>query len=180
MKDGQHHAGALEESVFTLCLSGDLPYQKRFFDAILHGSVPVVIARPFVSGTTPAGTEDSTSLHNVAWWAPSSHSLFGNTSSTPDYSAAASYPDLSQISGRLSTAGGFSYRDFVVQLSEQEAFGDLVGTLERIFADSVQMRTRWEALHAVRQFFLYDFAGEKEDAFSLLLRSLGKRLGVSA
>ena len=32
-------------AVFCLCLTGDLPFQKRFFDAILHESLPVVIER---------------------------------------------------------------------------------------------------------------------------------------
>lgn len=32
-------------SIMTLCPPGDLPYQKRFFDTLLHCSIPVVIMR---------------------------------------------------------------------------------------------------------------------------------------
>ena len=46
----------MDNAVFTLCLAGDLPFQKRFFDAILHMSLPVVIERPFIVGNRTSST----------------------------------------------------------------------------------------------------------------------------
>eukprot|EP00754_Rhynchopus_humris_P045637 Rhum_TRINITY_DN511_c0_g1::Rhum_TRINITY_DN511_c0_g1_i1::g.1640::m.1640 len=136
-------------SKFCLVLSGDIPHQTRFFEAILHGCLPVVVS---YSG-------------GRSWWRDAEHpertSHFSRTASNYPGDVLDSYPFTEYI----------PYRDFVVVVPETTFVAEgLMPTLTQMPPEEYKRRVREMLRH--RSKLTYDFTSTAEDAFSLVLRSL--------
>ncbi|KAL3785395.1 hypothetical protein ACHAWO_013582 [Cyclotella atomus] len=82
----------LMDAIFTVCSAGDLPYQKRFFDALLQCSIPVVIKRDLDGNKTSYWTT------NPRFDPDGSHALLATVEN--------SYPPLD-----------FPYSDIVIEVN---------------------------------------------------------------
>jgi len=130
------------DSVMTICPSGDLPFQKRFFDALLHCSIPVVISRE-IEGV------------GKTYWSNVDFEKGGPSPRVED-----SYPRLE-----------FPYSDLVVEVDGailQQ--GKLMEHLENI--PWKVLEAKFKRIEAVRTQFLYDYNGTTRDAFSVMLETL--------
>ena len=143
---GNNGGGSTGKSTFILCLPGDLPFQKRFFDAILHLTIPVVVRREI-----PASGAST-------YWEPHPKYI---TDDIANYSVENSYPDLSFT--------GVDYKDFVVEL---EPDSNVVESLNVVYADSHGMDRRFDAMKKIRNYFVYDMNGTTSDAVTLILETL--------
>mmetsp|Transcript_9961 Transcript_9961/g.15980 ORF Transcript_9961/g.15980 Transcript_9961/m.15980 type:complete len:513 (+) Transcript_9961:192-1730(+) len=139
----------IPDATFTLCPPGDLPYQKRIYDAISYGSIPVVIERKVENTSLPT------------WYRANRVWKFCHAVAT---SVENSYPDIS--------FSGLSYSDVVVALSPEQAREDVVGSLETVLKDREGILRRFEAIRRIRQYISYDFSGTRPDAFTAMLHKL--------
>jgi hypothetical protein len=142
---GNNGGGSIGNSTFILCLAGDLPHQKRFFDAILHLTIPVVVRRKM-----PASNANT-------YWEPGPLM----TNDIANYSVENSYPDLSFT--------GVDYKDFVVEL---EPDSNVVESLNAVYLDSHGMDRRFAAMKKIRNYFVYDMYGTTSDAVTIILKTL--------
>ena len=135
-------------SVFVLCLPGDLPYQKRLFDTLIAVSIPVVVRRNY-------STFDSYWQTMEQW----------PQSVVP--SVELSYPRMK----------GISYSELVVELDPKVIEeGRLMEFLEAYPKEEVLRKL--ERIEKLRTLFLYDFEGSSRDAFSVLLENVAEWLRV--
>lgn len=140
----------MEKSIFTICAPGDLPFQKRFFDAILMCSIPVVIRR---ETKRPGGSK--------AYW---SNVEFGQFEKDDSFSVEESYPKVD-----------FPYDDIVVEVrGDVIDKGGLMNFLESIPTEEIERKL--ERISDVRNNFVYDLDGTTADAFSNILKQLEKEI----
>ena len=100
-------------SIFVLCPPGDLPYQKRFFDALIRCSIPVVVKREL------AGIGET-------YW---SNVIYDKISSR---NVTASYPKMD-----------FPYSDIVVEVDGKTIDeGGLMEFLERIPMEEIETKLK--------------------------------------
>ena len=145
---------AIRDSVFNLCLPGDLPYQKRFFDTLLAGAIPVVILRE----------QNGIKVHYQI------NNRFKFTTNASRFAVEKSYPSMELF-------GGIS--KFIVEVPGQvfEA-GGLMEFLEGIPPKTIHEKMALIRKH--RMYFGYDFNGTGPDAVTEVLRHLAKWLGKSS
>jgi hypothetical protein len=136
-----------QESVFCPCLPGDTVTQKRFFDAILNGCLPVVLRFPHGSDQT---------------WHPFENSRLRN---------ALPFAHSGQFSADLLV----NYSDFVVEV-DLPASNLTKAMSEWLQPEHAQeLKRRQEAMRTVAPFLTYGLgphAHQSEDAFARLLRAL--------
>ena len=150
-------------SVFVPCPGGDRPYQKRFFDALLCGAIPVVFAQALP--------------HGVTWWTREGHEWGPTEAKRPAYQ----YQNWTTRNGVAATQRN-SYPD--VQIPYEEFVeviphsvletGNFVEHLARIPADRILAKLRRVA--EVRGLFGYNFNASAPDAFSVLLRNVHRHV----
>ena len=131
-------------SIFVLCLSGDLPYTKRIFDAWIAVAIPVVIPYFHNYGKSYFSDEECVTPH--ADFKPRLNNTF---------------PHLPKL----------SYSDIVIELPREFL---LNGTMMK-FLESIPehvIREKLKNIEKVRPYFLYDFDGFNEDAFTIMLQNL--------
>ena len=140
-----------ERSLFCLVLPGDSPPQKRFFDVIMKGCIPVVLS----FGDTSTGNV------TTSWYSPQS---YGIADSFPWAKGSNStYPHLE-----------IDYRSFVVEVPVPSE-GDVSmvkPVLEGIMRNASEVRRRQLAMREVALAFSYGLGedaegGEREDTSSL-------------
>ena len=163
LKLGSNVISLLQNSVFTLCLPGDLTFQKRFFDAIISGCIPVVVKRSSANTQTyfderiTSGRKQT--QNKMFMW-----DLQPNEMS--DISVSASYP-----------AVGVPYSSFVLELTPDTLEkGTFLNVLAEVPASTIIEKQR--VLRSVRHFFVYDLSGRTQDAFSSFLHQV--QLGIQA
>jgi Exostosin family len=136
-----------QDSVFCPCLPGDTVTQKRFFDAILNGCLPVVLRFPHGSNLT---------------WHPFQNSLLQN---------ALPFAHSAQFSTDLLV----NYTDFVVEV-DLPASNVVHAMTEWLQPERAQeLKRRQEAMSRVAPFLTYGLgpeAHQSDDAFARLLRGL--------
>lgn len=143
----------LSDSILTMCAPGDLPYQKRFFDALLRCSIPVVIKRKIDSN----GRMNSNGTEETYW---SNIDEKNPTIQITNPNILNSYPELD-----------FPYRDIVVEIDADTL--ELNQTMEYLESLPQQLlQQKFDKIRDVRTRFLYDFSGNEYDAFSVMLDSL--------
>ena len=143
----------LSDSILTMCAPGDLPYQKRFFDALLRCSIPAVIKRKKDSNSriNSNGTEET-------YWSNIDEKNPTIQITTPNI--LNSYPELD-----------FPYRDIVVEIDADTL--ELNQTMEYLESLPQQLlQQKFDKIRDVRTRFLYEFSGNEYDAFSVMLDSL--------
>ena len=139
-------------SKYCPVLSGDIPHQTRFFEAIHHGCLPVVIL--YAKGTL-----------NESWWRDPL-----NISAGSDFE----YTDKN-MPGTINDAYPFAdeipYKDFVVEIP-YETFDTegIMPTLTAITEEEYQRRVRSLLLHRTK--LVYDFDSSSVDVFGMFLRQL--------
>jgi hypothetical protein len=133
------------ESVFCPCLAGDGPPQKRFFDAMMSGCLPVVVSA-------------KTSRY------PGRKSWFKIDRS----SVEASYPFAK---GMFHGGMEIDYESFVVQARN---VGDIKPAMEAILANPDELRRRQRNLRKYAALVSYDFDANapRENAFTQILKVL--------
>ena len=153
----RNHPEYLGDSIFNLCLPGDLPYQKRFYDTLLNGAIPVVIARKYPDGVK---------VH----WQTNKNPHFQFPKKPALYAAERSYP-------RVEEFGGIS--NFILEVPGPifEA-GQLMDFLEKV--PEATIREKMQLIQQHRMLFGYDFNGTQPDAVTSILHDLAKRLGKSS
>lgn len=138
---------AYQDAVFCPTLPGDTPPQKRFFDVVLMGCLPVVLAFETVGGA-----------RNVSWHQPGGRPVED------------SYP---WIRGSRSARDEIDYRSFVVEV--EGGVGNVRPTLEALLRNHAEVRRRQLALMRHAPSFSYGVGADAHrhpDAFSKILESL--------
>ena len=143
--------GYYNRSRYCLVVAGDIPHQTRFFRAVLHGCLPVVLS------FRGAGGEES-------WWRESAAD--SNHSTTPLNYPSGSYRDS------LPFADKIPYKDFVVTVPHT-SFAKK-GLMPHLLSISdAEYHRRVAVLLKHRAAFSYNLdATADEDAFSLFLKQL--------
>ena len=139
------------EAYFCPVLEGDLPYQKRFFDVVLSGCLPVVV-----------GFESKGNNPHRSWF---KQGALGHNISHPF--AYSKFSGIPKHRGSL-----VDYDEFVVELKNID---DLVPTLESLLQDKAQIRKMQTALGRIAQNFVYGLGEDfmaSGDAFDALLGKL--------
>ena len=138
-----------KHSVFCPVLPGDSPPQKRFFDVIIMGCIPVVLAFE----------TDMTSQSKTSWHSPGG------------FPVEFSYP-FAKHSNSIGTESEIDYDSFVVQVRE---VGEMRETLEKLFRNHTEIQRLQLNLMKNAQYFLYGMGDDRhlhEDAFAKILQSL--------
>jgi hypothetical protein len=138
-----------KHSVFCPVLPGDAPPQKRFFDVIIMGCIPVVLAFE----------TEMTSQSKTSWHTPGG------------YPVESSYPFVKQ-SNSISAENEIDYDSFVVKIKE---VGEMRETLENLFRNHTEIQRLQLNLMKNAQYFLYGMGDDShlhEDAFAKILQSL--------
>ena len=144
-----------KESIFCLVLPGDSTSQKRFFDSIMMGCIPVVLA--FDTNQNP-----SSSATNVSWHLPNGYPIEeaypwarGSNSTFPDEE--------------------IDYQSFVVEVSDGNV-GNIKSTIETLMNNPVEIRKRQRLLMKYSISFSYGVGKDsheyEDDAFSKIIGSL--------
>ena len=145
----------MRRSRFCLCPGGDTPYTKRFFLALLSGCIPVVFTFPSRDtsgdGGAHSASPDAGKSVGVNWWSHNGPPL----------------DDAFPFSDRI------AYRDLVVEIPSAMVVG-FVEVLRRV--PHALMEEKQRRIEAVRHLLLYDPTGSGEDAFTMVLRELIRRL----
>jgi hypothetical protein len=149
-KNGLGYFSAIyKHSIFCPVLPGDSPPQKRFFDVIIMGCIPVVLAFE----------TDMASQSNTSWHAPHG------------YPVESSYPFAKQ-SNSISKENEIDYDSFVVKIKE---VGEMRETLEVLLRNRTEIQRLQLNLMNNAQYFLYGMGSDShlyEDAFAKILQSL--------
>jgi reversibly glycosylated polypeptide/UDP-arabinopyranose mutase len=141
----------MANSIFTICAPGDLPFQKRFFDAILMCTIPIVVSRENEEG-------------EKVYWSNTRGKFANNQRMT---SVEESFPKVD-----------FSYSDIVVEVDGKVIDeGGMMDFLEKIPSEEINMKLKRFA--EVRNRFVYDLDGTTEDAFSKILKEMEVIFGSS-
>ena len=142
----------MTDSIFTLCAPGDLPFQKRFFDAILMCTIPIVVSRENEEG-------------EKVYWSNIEDRYFSNIQKMT--SVEESYPKVDIL-----------YSDIVVEVDGKVIDeGAMMDFLEKIPSEEIQMKLK--RIGEVRNRFVYDLDGTTEDAFSKILKEMEVIFGSS-
>ena len=156
-KRNPHLLDDARRSIFILCLPGDFPFQKRFYDALAHGVIPVVARIPLKGGHFSHFYVNKVVKH---FFGP------GRDVSTP--TVANTYPPWKEVLG-------ISVQDLVVEVDIERFFnGTMMEYLESI-PDSV-ISTKLNNIERVRNYAVYNFEGSAPDAFSVILKSLARMI----
>lgn len=143
---------ALSNAIFTVCAAGDLPYQKRFFDALLQCSIPVVIKRDL---------DDNKTTYWRTNGAFDPNGDIGRSATVEN-----SYPHLD-----------FSYSDIVIEVDAAVMeSGSFMSFLEGIASEEIEQKIN--KIKEVRNRFVYDINGTSSDAFSVMLQQLAKKVNT--
>ncbi|CAB9504478.1 expressed unknown protein [Seminavis robusta] len=171
-----------QNSIFCLILPGDGPAQKRFFDVIMSGCIPVV----FVSQRRQ-NLDPSVAKAYPSWWSGMDNSIPARQSIRTSYPFPKGFfldqPSL-----------GIDYSSFVVQITHDTTPGRscdfscghkvnatcqldcLVPELERIMdtpEELVRLRRNLQEAAVLLNYGMEDHAFETFDAFAVLLAQLG-------
>merc|ERR1719456_538256 len=134
----------MSESLLCPIPQGDLPFQHRFFDALVTGCVPLVI-----------------SYHGEEcdiWSYDLSHRKYPQKGGWPTPCAKSSYPFQSLI----------NYTDITVQIDSEDFTEDhFAEALLRL--DRSEIEEKRAKVEQLRTHFVYDWTGATFDAFSSLL-----------
>ena len=149
----QHHQvmQTYQDTVFCPTLAGDDCGQKRFFDVIMSGCIPVVLSY-----------QDSDEPSWASWFKPGLCSI---RRSFP-YSRGTFYGD---------SAAGIDYTEFVVQVNGTCGLECIKSTLEGIMNTPNELKRMRMALKRYAHLFSYgleESSGTSVDAFSALLVSI--------
>jgi hypothetical protein len=137
------------QSVFCPVLPGDAPPQKRFFDVIIMGCIPVVL-----DFETDFASQSKTSWHSPG-----------------GFPIELSYP-FAKHSNSIDPENEIDYESFVVQVKEVSAMRK---TLENILQNQTEIQRLQLNLMKNAQYFLYGMGDDShlhEDAFVKILQSL--------
>jgi hypothetical protein len=127
-----------KHSVFCPTLPGDGPTQKRFFDVIIMGCIPVVLEFE----------TDMASQSKTSWHAPGGHPV---ESSLP----------FAKHSNSISTENQIDYDSFVVKIKE---VGEMRETLENLFRNHTEIQRLQLNLMKNAQYFLYGIGDDSHFA----------------
>ncbi|KAL7531626.1 hypothetical protein ACHAWF_003858 [Thalassiosira exigua] len=144
---GRYLSHLYKDSVFCPTLPGDTPPQKRFFDVIIMGCIPVVLSWKDGSNTT-------------SWHQPGGNLIEG------------SYPWIAGSSG-VAPEQEIDYRSFVVEV--RGGVENVRPTLERLMQNYTEIQRRQLNLMRYASYFSYGMGGDAHkypDAFSKILESL--------
>ena len=140
-----HGQSSMANSIFTICAPGDLPFQKRFFDAILMCTIPIVVSRENEEG-------------EKVYWSNIKDRNFSHIQKMT--SVEESYPKVDIL-----------YSDIVVEVDGKVIDeGAMMDFLEKIPSEEIQMKLK--RIGEVRNRFVYDLDGTTEDAFSKILEEM--------
>ena len=151
----------MHRTVFMPCPMGDLPFTKRFYDAILHGAIPVVFQRPFAD-------PGFRGQRGMAWWYRKGEVDNMRKQGLEPPTEPFIVPDI-----------GVPLDEYVVRLPRHSLGGrpqtqGFIHQLSRI--PEAVIRRKLRRVAEVRNLFLYDYKGSGPDAVSVLLRSIYKRV----
>ena len=136
-----------KNSVFCPVLPGDAPPQKRFFDVIIMGCIPVVMAFE----------TDMTSQSKESWHAPGG------------YPVELSYP-FAKYSNSISPENEIDYDSFVVKIKD---VGSIRETLIGLLHNRTEIQRLQLNLMRNAQYFLFGMDNHSyEDAFAKVVQSL--------
>jgi hypothetical protein len=148
------------ESIFCPCLPGDLAWQKRFFDALISGCIPVVLK--FDTPNLPGGK---------SWFLPEGES--GELASVQQ-----AYPFAKGAFGGK-TDIEIDYESFVLEVpidvKSQDNVSGVVKSMEAILSDPFELRRRQLAMMKSALSFTYGMgkdAHQHDDAFSRILKTV--------
>ena len=162
-------SGMMRRSIFCFCPPGDMEYTTRFFEAVLNGCIPVVVAY------NSSSTSSSSSFRT--WHIPGSAPFYNSLPFARPPAAA-----NSAVVGGGEQANGINfvkstlkidYESIVIVLTEEEARSPLA--TRQVLTDhlsSSSVAEKRARLREIRSLLVYDFLGEEEDAFSALLQQL--------
>ena len=140
-----------EESIFCPCFPGDTPTQKRFFDVILMGCIPVVLSFP----THVNGKPDARSWHQPGgqWM----------ENSLPWAKGAGSLDPKHEV----------DYRSFVVEIKDDVK--NIRPTIEALMQNYTEIRRLQLNLMKYAPYFSYGMGTDSHkhpDAFSQIMESM--------
>ena len=143
---GEAHTMQLyRDSVFCPVFRGDTPDQKRFFDAILSGCIPVVMAHYWKEGNDER--------NSTSYFAPATGTTLSEVYPWAKGSFGEKYPDM-----------GIDYSQLVIEINEQDCGMDcLPNTLERWLKDPIALREKQKVLAKFAPLFSF---GMKDNAFN--------------
>eukprot|EP00584_Thalassiosira_punctigera_P024351 CAMPEP_0172574100 /NCGR_PEP_ID=MMETSP1067-20121228/136531_1 /TAXON_ID=265564 ORGANISM="Thalassiosira punctigera, Strain Tpunct2005C2" /NCGR_SAMPLE_ID=MMETSP1067 /ASSEMBLY_ACC=CAM_ASM_000444 /LENGTH=560 /DNA_ID=CAMNT_0013366723 /DNA_START=93 /DNA_END=1775 /DNA_ORIENTATION=+ len=151
-----HTMQLYRDSVFCPSFRGDLPAQKRFFDAILSGCIPVVMAHRRAKNRRTGEYE------------PCETSYF-----SPGAPLSMVYPWARGSFGERHPDMGVDYSQLVVEIDAVDCGVDCIPkTLEKLMEDPVALRQKQYSLARYARLFSYgmgDDALRPVDAMSALL-----------
>jgi hypothetical protein len=161
-------SGMMRRSIFCFCPPGDMEYTTRFFEAVLNGCIPVVVAYNASSSSTSSSR---------TWHIPGSAPFYNSLPFAIPPAAA-----KSAVVGGGEQATGINfvkstlkidYESIAIVLTEEEARSPLATrqVLTHHLSSSSVAEKRQNLLE-IRSLLVYDFLGEEEDAFSALLQQL--------
>lgn len=140
----------MQRSRFCLCPPGDVPYNKRYFTALLAGCVPVVFS--FKSQLGP--------LRN--WWKP----LKGP-----------GHADINPFHDQINHSS-LAVEVVVDEKDLAGSIEHFLDDLRQVPDEVVEAKQR--AIERVRHLLLFDMTGSREDAFTCALRQLLRMLPTKA
>lgn len=140
---GEAHTMQLyRESIFCPSFRGDTPDQKRFFDAILSGCIPVVMAHYW----------NDDDKNKTSYFAPAKNAALSNVYPWAKGSFGQKYPNM-----------GIDYSELVIEINEKDCGLDcLPTTLERWLKDPAALREKQKQLAKFARLFSF---GMKDNAF---------------
>lgn len=157
-KKNPHVTDAAPRSIFIFCLPGDFPFQKRFYDALANGVIPVV-AR---IDTQEGGAFTHFYLNKVI------RRHFGPNRRVDTPTIENMYPMWNKVLG-------MSVLDVVIEVD----YGFFLNGTMMEFLESIPqatLRKKLQNIKKLRDYAIYNFEGSAPDAFSVILRSIGLSL----
>lgn len=156
---------AYRDSIFCPVLSGDLCWQKRFYDVVLSGCLPVVLE----------WTTDLPEGQQRSWFLP--ENLIRNQSPYYDFTIESCFPF---IKDHLANGTKIAYDEFVVRApansSNPEDVSSIRATMEMLINNPDQLKQMQLSLMNAAQRLAYGLGIESHqsnDAFAHILRVLG-------
>lgn len=157
MKKNVHLMDAIHRAIFVFCLPGDYPFQKRFYDALAHGVIPIVARVSLAKGRYS---------HFFMNKVVKNH--FEPDGPLPTPTIDNMYPNWGDVLG-------LSVQDVVVEV-DMEFFnnGTVMQYLESIPVGVIRKKLR--NVEKLRNYAIYNFEGSTPDAFSVILQSIARAL----
>jgi len=156
-RGGQFFSQMYGESVFCPTLPGDSPSQKRFFDVIVMGCIPVVLA--FDTSKSSASVAGGFAS-NTSWHSPGGYPM-GDV-----------YPWAKGSNGTYPEEE-IDYRLFVVEV--HGGVGNVKPAIEALMENPREIRRRQLMLRKYAPYFCYGMGGDSHsyrDAFSKMMESV--------